>query len=81
MPMREGWLMLCLATAWMFQPQRADAPPWTALRPAAPQRPVALTQEGPPPRPGKPGEAYRLVRPGQPEPPRGLPGLPAGFRF
>jgi len=81
MPTREGWLMLCLTTAWMLQPQRPDAPPWTAPRPRTPQRPVAMTQEREAPRPGRPGEPYRLVRPGQPEAPRGLPGLPAGFRF
>lgn len=81
MPMREGWLMLCLTTAWMLQPQPPGAPPWTVLRPVIRQRPVALTQEAEAPRPGRPGEAYHLVRPGQPEAPRGLPGLPAGFRF
>ncbi len=81
MPMREGWLMLCLTTAWMLQPQRAGAAPCTPLRPAPLQRPVALTQEEASPRPRRPDEAYRLVRPGQREPPRGLEGLPAGFRF
>jgi hypothetical protein len=81
MPMREGWLMLCLTTAWMLQPQRAGAPPWTVMRTAPPQRPVALTQEGEPPLPRKRDETFRLVRPGQSEPPRGPEGLPAGFRF
>ncbi len=80
MPMRQGWLMLCLTTAWMLGPQRQRAlfgPP--PHRPAAQQRPVALIPEGG--RPLKAGEAFRLVRPGQPEPRRGLEGLPAGFRF
>lgn len=80
MPLPDGWLMLCLTTTWMIQPQRPANAPWTLPGPPGAHQPVSLTQEPSPPR--KPGEALHLVPPGGEAPPRreGL-GLPPGLRF